>query len=127
MSIKEHLIELEKLLLTFEVRHSEELLKDLIAPDFKEIGASGAYTNLDDALRDLPQTDDWSAKVQDFEFRELGEGVCQLIFRAYIKHYLQDEGTYSHRTSIWKKFESGWKVIYHQGTRVPKFDLNHSE
>lgn len=127
MGIKEHLIKLEKSLLTFEVRRSEEKLKELISRDFKEIGASGICTNLNDALRDLPQAEDWSAKVQEFEFRELGEDICQLIFKAYIKHNLQDEGTYSHRMSIWKKFESGWKVIYHQGTRVPKFELSDSE
>jgi hypothetical protein len=47
MDIKNHLIELEKSLLTFEVRHSKERLIELISTDFNEIGASGAYFGLD--------------------------------------------------------------------------------
>lgn len=123
MNIQEHLIALEKSLLTFDVRHSESKLKELIAPEFREVGASGAYFCLSDILENLPREKSWSARVQDFEFYPLTDGICQLVFKAFIKHRDGDAGTYSLRSSLWKQFDDGWKMIFHQGTLVPPFEL----
>jgi hypothetical protein len=123
MELKAHIIQLEKSLLTFEVRHSEKELIKRISPKFKEIGASGDYFGLDNVLKRLPTEQTWSAVVQDFEFSQLSDDVCQLIFRAFIKSNTSDSGTYSFRSSIWKKHGDDWKMIFHQGTKVEPFDL----
>lgn len=123
MDISEHLIALEKALLTFAVRHSDFKLKQLIAPEFREIGASGAYFGRNDILQRLPKEQNWTAKVQDFECYPLADGLCQLVFKAFIKHQAEDVGTYSLRSSLWQKHADGWKVIFHQGTPVPPFEL----
>jgi len=127
MKLEAHIIELEKSLLTFEVRHSKEELIKRLAPEFKEIGASGAYFGLDHILQRLPTEQTWSALVQDFEFNQFSDDVCQLVFRAFIKSSDEDEGTYSLRSSFWKKFDDGWKMIFHQGTKVAPFEITKLE
>ncbi|MFM2486959.1 nuclear transport factor 2 family protein [Celerinatantimonas yamalensis] len=124
MNIETLIIELEKSLLTFEVRHSETELRKRIAPDFKEIGASGAYFGLENILERLPTEQTWSAIVQDFEFTQHSDDICQLIFKAFIKGNDADEGTYSLRSSLWQRFGDEWKVIFHQGTKVEPFELS---
>lgn len=123
MTLKDKLIELEKSLLTFDVRHSRARLCELIAPDFQEIGASGAYFGRDHLLERLPTEQDWHATVQDFELRELAPGLCQLIFRAFITHDHDDTGVYSLRSSLWQARADGWQVVFHQGTPVAPFDV----
>ena len=123
MDLEATIIELEKSLLTVEVRKSKVELLKRIAPGFKEIGASGSYFGLEYLLERLPTEQSWSAKVQDFEFTQLNSEFCQLVFRAYIKSSEADCGTYSHRSSLWQKFEDGWKVFFHQGTKVEPFEL----
>ena len=124
MSTKTLIIELEKSLLTFDVRHSETELRKRIAPNFKEIGASGAYFGLENVLERLPTEQTWSAIVQDFEFTQHSEDICQLVFRAFIKGDDTDEGTYSLRSSLWQMINGEWKVIFHQGTKVEPFELS---
>ncbi len=123
MELETYIIELEKSLLTFEVRHSEVELRKRIAPEFKEIGASGAYFGLDSVFEQLPAEKTWSVFVQDFEFKLHSPEMCQLIFHAFIKNNDSDEGMYSLRSSFWKKFDDGWKIIFHQGTEVEPFEL----
>jgi hypothetical protein len=124
MELKEQIIRLEKSLLTLDVRSSKERLCKLIAADFKEIGASGAYFGLDNILERLPTEQNWTATVQDFEFRELAPEICQLVFKAFIKSNDADEGTYSLRSSLWKKYDDGWKIAFHQGTKVAPFEVS---
>lgn len=124
MSTESLIIELEKSLLTFEVRQSITELRKRIAPDFREIGASGDYFGLENILERLPTEQTWSAVVQDFEFTQYSDDMCQLIFRAFIKGNDADEGTYSRRSSLWQKFGDEWKVVFHQGTKVKPFELS---
>ncbi|MDO3384492.1 hypothetical protein QWI17_01425 [Gilvimarinus sp. SDUM040013] len=123
MNIEATIIELEKSLLTFEVRRSEVELRKRIAPEFKEIGASGAHFSLDDLLERLPAEQSWSAVAQDFEFTQHSKDICQLVFRAFVKDCDSEKGTYSLRSSFWQKLDDGWKMIFHQGTKVEPFEL----
>jgi hypothetical protein len=123
MELEAHIIELEKSLLTFDVRHSKTELLKRIAPEFKEIGASGSYFGLDNVLERLPTEDDWRAFAQDFEFQQISDDICQVVFRSYSRRNNDDEGTFSLRSSIWKKFDDGWKMVFHQGTKVEPFAL----
>ena len=124
MSLEALIVELEKSLLTFDVRHSEVALRKRIAPSFKEIGASGAYFGLDSILARLPTEQSWSAVVQDFEFMQHSEEICQLIYRAFVKVNDTDDGAYSLRSSLWQKCGDEWKMIFHQGTMVAPFELS---
>lgn len=123
MDLETQIINLEKSLLTFEVRHSKAELLKRIGTDFKEIGASGAYFGLDNVLERLPTEETWSATSQDFEFVQINGEICQLIYRSFSKSSDREKGTYSRRSSFWKKHDDGWKVIFHQGTKVEPFEL----
>ncbi|MFQ3230759.1 DUF4440 domain-containing protein [Reinekea sp.] len=123
MNLKSKIIDLEKSLLTFEVRHSKLELLKRISPDFKEIGASGAYFGLDNVLERLPTEESWSATAQDFEFSQISEEICQVIYRTFNKSSESATGTYSRRSSFWKKFDDGWKMFFHQGTKIEPFEL----
>ena len=54
MRLRKKIINLEKALLTFEVRQSAAKLTELLSEDFKEIGASGACFGLAEILEHLP-------------------------------------------------------------------------
>lgn len=123
MKLEDQIIELEKSLLTREVRNSKLELRKRISPRFKEIGASGTYFGLDSILEHLPSKQSWRAVVQDFEFTQHNKDMCQLVFKAYIKSNDADEGTYSLRSSFRQKFDDDWKMIFHQATKVEPFDL----
>ncbi|MEM7208226.1 MAG: DUF4440 domain-containing protein [Pseudomonadota bacterium] len=123
MSLAEIIIEKEKALLTFGVRSSIESLRSLLSSEFKEVGASGAYFGLSEVLECLPAEESWSCKTQDWEFRLLSIDIVQTIHRAFVVHFDGDEGTYSRRSSIWRKESNEWKMIYHQGTKVEPFEI----
>ncbi len=123
MKLEKLIIEKELSLLTFEVRHSESALKSLLSSEFLEVGASGDYFGLSEVLSELPTQDNWKCHAQDFEFRKLDEFIAQLNFRTHITTQDNLVGTYSRRTSIWRLELNGWKMVYHQGTKVDKFEL----
>ncbi|SDJ88701.1 DUF4440 domain-containing protein [Microbulbifer yueqingensis] len=125
MTLSDEIIAREKSLLSFEVRSSPAKLKELLSEEFKELGASGAYFELEEVLDRLPQEEFWSAKAGEWEFRLLADNVVQVMYKAIVVKG-QDEASsysYSHRTSIWRIEAGLWKMVYHQGTRVEPFEL----
>lgn len=123
MELREEIINLEKALLTFEVRQSAAKLTEMLSEDFKEIGSSGACLGLAEILENLPRERDWSATTQDWEFRTLSEDIVQTICNACIKKSGSATEAYSRRTSIWRLEGEFWKMVYHQGTLVAPFEL----
>lgn len=123
LELEKLIIEKELSLLTFEVRHSESALKSVLSSEFLEVGASGDYFGLSEVLSELPTESNWQCHAQDFEFRKLERSIVQLIFRAHITSQNTPNGTYSRRTSIWRLERGYWKMLYHQGTKVDKFEL----
>lgn len=124
MELREQIIEKEKELLSSEVRHSEEKLASLLSKDFKEIGASGSCCGLKEVLELCPKEENWSAQVGDFEFRMLSLDIVQLTFRTFVKRDEKDMGIYSLRSSIWRNESGTWKMVFHQGTEVPPFEIS---
>ncbi|OAL60880.1 hypothetical protein A6R74_18340 [Halomonas sp. ALS9] len=124
MGIEADLIEKERALLSFGVRSSPEILRSLLSPEFLEIGASGDFFGLDSVLDSLPLESSWSAVSQDFEHRRLSSDLIQLFYRVVISRQNGLMTSYSRRTSIWRKEEGGWKMIYNQGTAISPFDLH---
>jgi hypothetical protein len=87
-------------------------------PEFWEVGASGRRysrefcieTNLE-RYASGGYEDDW--ETRDFHCRQLGEDTYLLTYT------LVEEGTrVTHRSSIWRRDEGQWVVVYHQGTLV---------
>src|SRR5215471_13907447 len=89
----------------------------MTADDFGEVGASGrrysrAYV-LDELERRYaaPQADVW--ETSDFQCRRLGDDVYLLTYTL-----LQDNQRLTRRSTIWRRTNEGWRIVYHQGTIV---------
>jgi hypothetical protein len=86
----------------------------MMAPEFREVGASGRPYDRELVLRTLeerhaaPFDDPW----------EVREFVCQrLDVRLYLATYLLLQGERrSRRATLWRREDEGWKIVYHQGT-----------
>lgn len=113
--IKDQLTEIiyqrERSLLSFSVRTSKEALNKLIADDFVEFGASGKIYNKQDVLDSLPSETARTYIIKDFKVKELGEDAALATYK------IVEDGMQSLRSSIWKKINGDFRMIFHQGTR----------
>jgi hypothetical protein len=88
-------------------------------PEFWEVGASGRRYSREAVLDELerrfasPHEDVW--ETSDFRCQRLAVGVYLMTYTL-----LQDAKRQTRRATIWKKIESGWKIVFHQGTMVEK-------
>jgi hypothetical protein len=116
-SLLEHIREREERLLQPEVRRSRENLEELIADDFTEFASDGAaYTKAQviDALQsDLPS----QRSLIDFRLVALAEDVVLCTYRSTRRGDAFREPVESLRSSIWKRRNGRWQMIFHQGTR----------
>ena len=91
----------------------------LAAPDYWEVGASGAVYDRAFVLDTLaaryadPDYDPMAGlALDDFAVREAGAGVWLATYR------LRQGGRLSRRVSVWRATPDGWQLAYHQGTVI---------
>lgn len=95
---------------------TKEQIENLLDENFWEVGASGnKYERefilkviLERAQKNYPEN--W--KNENFQCSQLSENIFLLTYTLY----QGDRKT--ERSSIWEKYESGFKLVYHQGTIV---------
>ena len=118
--LKTLIYNLETSLLSLEIRSSEKDLNMLLAEDFREFGSSGETYDKKMILERLPKDSQISPVefvVSDFEVKELSESVVLATFKT--DKILSDKShVVALRTSIWRKQNNSWKMIFHQGTLV---------
>ena len=91
--------------------------ENMTSPDFWEIGASGRRYSRDHVLDELEKryqhqvTDVW--ETSDSHCRRLAADVYLLTYTL-----LQNKKRQTRRSTIWQRTETGWKVVFHQGTLV---------
>ena len=89
----------------------------MTAKDFWEVGASGRRYSREFVLAELekrhaaPHEDVWEAS--GFHCRELAENLFLLTYTL-----LQDGVRRTRRSTIWRRTQEGWKIVFHQGTMV---------
>jgi hypothetical protein len=90
----------------------------MTADDFWEIGASGRRYSRERVLDALEQRysggayeDVW--ETSGFECRRLAGNVYLLTYTL-----VQDRVRVTRRSTIWRKSNDGWQILYHQGTIV---------
>jgi hypothetical protein len=109
-SLKEHLCQLEQLLLQPEIRTSPEELSKLLADEFFEFGSSGRVWY----KKDMVSTGIGviKATLHNFEVHPL---VPDVVLATY---YSVNETRKQHtlRSSIWKRIDGRWQMVFHQGT-----------
>jgi hypothetical protein len=90
--------------------------ESMTVADFWEVGASGRRYDRDYVLAELEKRyvqeylDLW--ETRDFCCRRLAEDLYLLTYTL-----LQVERT-TRRATIWQRTQSGWKIVFHQGTIV---------
>ncbi len=121
-AIETLLRELEQSLLDPEVRRSTERMSALLADDFVEFSSSGvAYDKArllevleDEAMADNPIT----RSIVHFEVVAMGADMALTRYRLVRQRSPADHPTQSLRSSVWRRTERGWQMIFHQGTFV---------
>lgn len=88
------------------------------APDYWEVGASGRLYSRDFILHELtksvPYVDAAAAgwETSEFGLRRLGPDTYLLTYT------LDQAGRRTRRSTIWRRSEDGWQILYHQGTII---------
>ncbi len=111
---QKQLLDLEKLLLDPESRHSSKALDTLLHPDFIEFGSSGRVYNRSMMIEMMTREVSAEVVIRDFEVRALSGDTALVTYRS-IGHTGQE----ARRSSIWVQAGAGWQVVFHQGTRIP--------
>lgn len=90
--------------------------ESMTVDSFFEIGASGRIYSKDFVLDVLeerlknPQEDKWERK--DFHCLEIAKNNYLLSYTLIQRERI------TRRTTIWRRSENDWKIVYHQGTIV---------
>lgn len=116
----DELVALEPLFHHPEVTGRERAdLEAFAAPDFWEVGASGAVYSRERVMEIVGERyadgggqDGQTMPVDDVRCRALGPGTYLLTYR------LRQGERVTRRVSVWERADSllGWRVVYHQGT-----------
>jgi hypothetical protein len=109
--LKEHILQLEKRLMSYDYYDLDELL----AEGFLEFGSSGnSYTKKEqlDAANSGTTTNSINFTVTDFNIKFLASNVVLATYRTF-RH---NDRKNALRSSIWKLNEGKWQMIFHQGT-----------
>jgi hypothetical protein len=107
-----YFFELETSLHKKQVRNSAESTSALLADAFIEFGSSGRVWSKASVIESMRREElDQQITVEDFAARELAPDVVLVT-------YISKKGAGSTlRSSIWKRLDGKWQMIFHQGTR----------
>ncbi|GIP24663.1 DUF4440 domain-containing protein [Paenibacillus sp. J22TS3] len=112
-SLEELILRLEKEVMSYDY----DLMDQLLAEDFREFGSSGSIYNkrdqLDGALSKIGN-EPIIYTVTDFRIKELVQDVVLATYRTF-RHR---DKAYALRSSIWKRNQEQWQMVFHQGTPV---------
>ncbi|MEU6089457.1 DUF4440 domain-containing protein [Streptomyces sp. NPDC047085] len=113
-------IEGELRLMDPRVRASRDLARQLLDPEFVEVGASGRRWTLADMLAALPDLAGSTEEGPLYEPSDI-EGVLLAPGLVHLTYETVIEGRHVRRSSLWRlrDAESGWRMYYHQATPVP--------
>lgn len=106
------------------VRSSRKDLDRLLADEFVEFGASGKICDKRQAIQAL--TADPRAQVPRHPALRavkaiwLADDVVLLTFRSTQTQAGTSERFHANRSSIWRRNNGRWQMLFHQGTRIGK-------
>lgn len=119
-TMNEELQSLELSFLDTNFRHSRNDIEPLIADDFLEFGSSGRSFDKAAVIDFLVNEPDTIAQrtMSRFQAKELAPGVVLVTFRI---DQVRRDGTAapsSLRSSLWRRNDDRWQLVFHQGTPV---------
>lgn len=107
------LFDLEQLLLNPEARHRSKAMETLLHPDFIEFGSSGGVYDRQTMIEMMTEEVSAEVIIRDFDVRALSGDTALVTYRS-IGHTGQE----ARRSSIWVQDDAGWRLVFHQGTRI---------
>jgi hypothetical protein len=115
--VLEELRRLEPIFHTPDFGTTLEDFERRMAPEYFEVGASGRRYSRTFIMERLAKEvlDDAAAvgwTCSDFGLRQMGPETYQITYT------LEQWQRVTRRTTIWKKADAGWQILYHQGTIV---------
>ncbi len=116
MILADHLRELEELLLNPAIRKDRQRLESLLSADFVEFGASGSIWTRAKIIEQLASEESTTIQLEDFRCTELSPDVALVTWRAIRQNAPPNTSPASLRSSIWRKEDGEWRVVFHQGT-----------
>jgi hypothetical protein len=106
---------LENELLRPDVRRSPENMAALLADDFVEFGSSGRRYGKADLLNPAAQSDEGRLSLLEFAAKALAPSIALVTYRSML-HHSDGSARHAWRSSIWRRTEHGWQLVFHQGT-----------
>ena len=95
---------------------TREALLDMTVDDFWEIGASGNIYRrnfvIETLLERYETQEERDFSCSEFHIRQLADDLYQLTY------LLQQPDRYTRRTTLWRKVDGKWKIVFHQGTLI---------
>jgi len=108
--------QLEERLLQPDVRRSATDVAELLADEFIEFGSSGRIFTKQQIIEILRQETPTQLTLKEFRATTLAQGVVLVTYRAIRHGVSEGQAVYLLRSSIWKRREEQWQMIFHQGT-----------
>jgi hypothetical protein len=89
------------------------------APGYWEVGASGRRYSRELILAWAPKMPEHFVDASEAGWRTEDFGLLQLGPETYLLTYTLDQnGRRTRRSTIWRRDNDGWKILYHQGTII---------
>ena len=111
--------ELEESLWKTDTRFDPVLMNQVFADDFFEFGRSGRKYTREEMI--LPASSGWTinATLPLPQFSVTPIDACTVLV-TYVSETKNEDGEVlrSNRSSIWSRFDSRWRLRFHQGTPV---------
>jgi hypothetical protein len=117
--LREHLCKLEASMSEPEVRRSPEQLGRLLAEDFKEFGGSGRVFNKEQIIEALQNQPPLALWLDEFQVECLSAELALVTYRGHCTFPDSEKVSHSLRSSLWRKRDGRWEIVFHQGTPVP--------
>ncbi|MFD9224752.1 DUF4440 domain-containing protein [Streptomyces sp. NPDC060064] len=102
------------------VRSSRSLTRQLLDPEFVEVGASGRRWTYEEMLAELPEMQGGGENGPRYEPAQvtgvlLAPGLVHLTYETTI------DGVRARRASLWRKqpADGTWRMYFHQATPIP--------
>jgi glyoxylase I family protein len=116
MSSLEQLRELEIKVMTAAGERRADDIREFVADDFLEIGASGRTYTKSEVLAALERAPLRRFMLADFKVVASGDGWALVSYRAGER--TPESSTTSLRSTLWVERGGKWRIVFHQGTPV---------
>jgi hypothetical protein len=116
-SIEAQIRYLEERLLQPDVRKIAADVAALLAAEFIEFGSSGQIFDREQIISALQHEPPMHWSLTNFKTSQLASDVVLATYMATRYSSTAEPPVYSLRSSIWKRIDGQWRIIFHQGTR----------